>query len=779
MKKQWKIIGMTISAVVFCASSIVYLKKEVSLIMNTETVVINEVCHNFSVIEDESGEYENYIEIFNNTGETFDLTGCYLSDSREGNERLYIDKQEIGKKEFLLVYVRDKEFEIKNGTETLYLFNGQEEMLDKISLPYLKYNTSYARENDGEWNWQLQEPTPNMSNELAVELIPETMKEPVLSVESGFYEEEFMLTMHSESRGEIYYTLDGSDPSIEDYLYTEPLLISDASKNPNRYAARTDFTTEAGYEEMEYEVPEELIDKAVIVKAVVYDKEKKHKSKVVTKSYFIGFQEKGYSAFPIMSVVSDPQNLFDYEKGIYIVGKSGDKFLEEGGDSNNWVGNYSNRGRKWEKPAHIDYFDGQRRLSLSQEVGIRIKGSRSRGFMPKSLMLRAREEYSNKDEFEQLFFEDKGHSRVALFSGANDNITKVRDVLIRNICKELDYTTMEHKPCYVFLDGEYWGIYYITECYSEEYIEENYNVPQEDVIMIKNGALECGSEEGWKAYEELNQFIEESDFSEQAQYEELCEKIDIESYMDYYGTMIYISRKADWPVNNEALWRSGAITDKPYQDGKWRWMMFDLNYRSGGMAAKYIDFDSYEFVRSESILFDKLMENETFRKEFLINFCDIKNSCFASDVVLPELQYLCAEMKNPMLQELKRFYNNALTEMDFDADAADLYQFFEKRPEYIIERTKEEFELEGTYETLRILNENSEGGYIVVNDKITIQRELWEGGYFTDYPISVKAVPEEGYRFVGWQGDVLSQDEEICVSIVESGKILKANFVEE
>ena len=79
---------------------------------------------------------------------------------------------------------------------------------------------------------------------------------------------------------------------------------------------------------------------------------------MVTKSYFIGFQEKGYSAFPIISVVSDPQKVFDYENGIYVMGKTGDEFIASGGEIIDWRGNYSNRGRKWEKPAHIDYFDG-------------------------------------------------------------------------------------------------------------------------------------------------------------------------------------------------------------------------------------------------------------------------------------------------------------------------------------------------------------------------------------------------------------------------------------
>ena len=56
---------------------------------------------------------------------------------------------------------------------------------------------------------------------------------------------------------------------------------------------------------------------------------------------------------------------------------------------------------------------------------------------------------------------------------------------------------------------------------------------------------------------------------------------------------------------------------------------------------------------------------------------------------------------------------------------------------------------------------------------------MWRGSYFTDYPVTVTAVPAEGYRFVGWQGDCESEETVIEVDVTGEGICLRAVFAPE
>lgn len=43
----------------------------------------------------------------------------------------------------------------------------------------------------------------------------------------------------------------------------------------------------------------------------------------------------------------------------------------------------------------------------------------------------------------------------------------------------------------------------------------------------------------------------------------------------------------------------------------------------------------------------------------------------------------------------------------------------------------------------------------------------WNGTYFKSVPITLTAIPMHGYQFVGWQGDVVSQDPAITIELTD------------
>lgn len=526
----------------------------------------------------------------------------------------------------------------------------------------------------------------------------------IFSRSSGFYNEEFPLHIFAPT-DEIYYTLDGSDPDTNSLKYEKPLTIRDATENPNIYSVRTDVSTRFLDEEYidlsdepRYVVPNYLVDKCNVLKVVYYDKYG-NRSGIAEQIYFVGFDDKdGYENVNIISVNTDPENLFNYESGIYVTGARFDSYLEEGIPEDkleewvHWKANYNQRGRNWEKESHIHIFDRDKTLVLSQKTGIRIQGGASRAYYPKSLNIFARDEYGENRlnyDFWGTGFKPK---RVTLTCGGNDYYTKIKDRLACELSEDTYIATMHYEPYVLFLNGEYWGMFYLTEKYDAQYVEHYYGVERgandENIIIIKNGSVEVGMEEDKSQYYDyMVNFIEGFDMSDEENYRIACELIDIDSFIDYFAIESYIARVGDWPKSNYALWRSRNISDKPYEDGKWRWMLFDVNSKS--MGESYDDFDFIEENRKDSKLFDSLCENDEFKREFSERMIELTNKIFEKELVNQKITEYVQLMDQPIEKHFQRFFGT--TNGRFHSEVEEIRNFFNKREPYIAETLKYHF----------------------------------------------------------------------------------------
>ena len=515
-----------------------------------------------------------------------------------------------------------------------------------------------------------------------------------LSMESGFYEDSFYLEMACD-RGEIRYTLDSTEPDEHSLLYTGPILIEDASSNPNVYSMiedvcielRSDILKVAGREpKYGFTTPKQPVDKASVVRAVCIDAFG-NRSDVVNGVYFVGFGKKeAYDGMNIVAITTNPDNLFDFDKGIYVLGKTFDDTLVEGAgvppaiaNFGNWAGNYKNKGSQWEREAHICFFDTERNLTLSGDFGIRIQGGASRYMLPKSLNIYARKRYGSESiPALPLFGEDWQLHSLNLNAGGQGVETKIHDLLVNTLVADCDVLTREYEPYALFLDGEYWGVYWLTPRFKEDYFAGKYGF--EDVIVTKVDHIEVGDDSDFKAYKDMLYTIADNDLSDEANYARVCEIVDMESWIDYYAIELYICN-TDWPGNNRSLWRVRNGSDQPDADGKWRWVLFDVNL---SMDTARADNDFINRTTKRDPILASLYDNGTFRKALKEKMVELARNNFYPERVNAFVDEYEGRMRHVMGNEYIRFMNGR-TEEDFVEACEKIKDFFRLRYDYVIE----------------------------------------------------------------------------------------------
>jgi len=375
------------------------------------------------------------------------------------------------------------------------------------------------------------------------------------SVESGFYEDPFYLELSAPDGCEIYYTTDGSEPTRDSMHYNSPILVNDATIQPNRYSMRKDITYPYYWsEKFQYASPEYLIDKCTIIRATYY--KGVLRSNDISASYFVGYETKaGYDNISVISLTTDPVNLFDERTRIYVVDSEWNQYIASGKPPDQWHANFAGTGKKYERIGNIEFFGEGKELLGKWDVGDRIKGKSSRAFSPKSFYFFCNGSDSG-DRFSYDFWEDGYYPHcISVFSGSNDYGTRMRDYLLSDLIKDGDVSVLRFRPCVLFINGEYWGQYHLTDAFDEYKIGNDFGVDSSQLMIYRNEAMQTGADEEGLLYREAVNYLETADLSDEDNYKKACELFDMDNTIEYFSVMIYIARHGDWPQANMGAWR--------------------------------------------------------------------------------------------------------------------------------------------------------------------------------------------------------------------------------
>ena len=769
-------------------------------------VVINEICtNNKNSLLDSYGEYSPWIELYNFGKNTVDISGYGLSNE------VYIpfkwtfpQNTIINSNEYLIVFISDKKsindelhtnFELDINGDILFFSNKNAELIEKIEIPKLKENESYGRITDTVF--KKMTPTPKTENEILIE-------PPIFSKESGFYEEEFLLILSSSEGTKIYYTIDGSDPlnSSTAKIYKEPIKIYDRSSEPNFYAEigeEQNSPLSIGSMGGGYKRPNYLLDKPMVVRAC--SKNNERNSIVISHTYFVTTGNLAqYQDFTVVSLVTNPENLFDPDKGIYVVGN---EYVEAIKKNNNtfdfqkmWelmrVSNFYKEGPEWEKETNIAIFE-KGKISLQQNLGIKIRGFSTRMQPGKSFNVYAKKRFGKKSIKNVLFPNnyDMNHNLIDKYkSFALRNVfaeERIKDEFANKLLHERrEYQSItDTKKCILFLNGEYWGFYVMIEKFSENYIQSHFNVPGDYVTLIKEGELANGDQTEFDLYNNFMHEYSEKDLLDEKIYEEVKNFIDFDSFIEHFVIGIYLGT-LDWPGHNDGVWRYNGekIENNKYSDGRWRYISFDFDYTMGASFSMWgqdqkegYAIDNLKGLEMRknipTILFLPLLKNEDFRNQYILRFCDYVNEVFSIDKIdaliddykdnyLDMLAHGEVRWKgftySNELEAFANYKNNYITHFD------NIKKFFVERPKYALQHMKEYFNLIGELQEIIILKKGE--GKIKINTIITgFKEEKWIGRYFSNIPITITAIPSEKSEFKGWSGDVSSNEISITIDL--------------
>ena len=702
-------------------------------------LLMNEVMSsNLDVIADEDGDFEDWIEILNTGPDTLDLAGYHLSDDSFNPTRWQFPSRELLPDERLLVFASGKDragaelhtnFSLSASGEILILSAPGGMLVDLIAPVFLPVNVSLGRSPDGGGPGFLFSPaSPGAPNDgIAYTGIAEA---PVIDPPGGFHAGGVTATISDPSglADAVTWTLGGWDPGPDSTLYAAPIAVTATS----------------------------------VLRARAYESGKLP-SPIATASYLVDED----SPLPRVSVVTDPDNLWDDEIGIYVLGLDHDPHSPYYG-ANFW--------QDWERSAHLEYFDETGTLLTALDLGIKIHGNMSRVKPQKSLRLVTRGGYGASAIQVPLFAEQgldlAEFNRLILRNASNDwCIAHMRDGLAQSAVRHLDLDCQGYVPVQVFLNGEYWGVHNLREYLKQEYLVGHHAVDADGVDILEEQGIGEGLIWGDNAhYLALVDFLETNSLADPANYAWVTQQMEVENFATYNICEIFFGN-IDWPRNNRRFWRPAT------PDGRWRWFMIDLDYSSGmqeGPDYDYLDRATHPTGTSSqnppwaTLMIRSLLDNDGFRADFINRYQDHLNSTFTAERMVGRVTDNAARLDAEMERHQLRWEHSYI---GWQNDVDDLVDFFTERPAFAREHLKNKFALGDTL-TLTLDIQPPESGRVTLT-ALTVDT-LWSGLYLQGNPIALSAEPLPGWAFTGWS----TGESEAAITISPGAATqLTANFV--
>lgn len=623
----------------------------------------------------------DWVEIYNSTGSAVSLAGYGLSNNPKNPAKWVFPDISIEPGEYLLLYATgsaDKaqkknlklNFCISSTGEALFFFDPNGKLIDKLSAGRMRSGQSYGR--DGSDNrFYYAEPTPGAQNGKGYEGITQL---PAFSVTPGIYDNAVTVAITAGEGETIRYTTDCTTPNASSEVYSGELSIS--KNSVIRAAAFRD-----GY----------------------------LSGDVATATYL--FRSDGVNhALPVVTLVTDPDNLWNSKTGIYATGDQFDPDAASYADTLKSATYYQAKFATeeqvdtiWEKPAAFSLFDDNGKQVFTQNVGIRIAGSFGRGRAQKGFNVIARKEYG-KGSMEYPFFENRPYTEykaVVLRAGAQDqNRSKIRDELASGLLEGTDINILyqAYRPTVLYLNGEYWGVYFMKEKRNRFFVAQHENTENNVDLAIGKGFKQrsYGDNSDWVS---LYEYATSHDLSASDAYNYVAERMDVDSFRDYMIAEIYNGNTDTYNFQYYRL-----------KGGKWKFIFYDFcwGFQSPGHETLAFRMGKTPSDVCSAKLFAAMLQNKGWRDSFCRRFGELLNTAFAPERVSALIEELYGYVEPEIKREREKFNKDTFmgvkqpntnlgTYEGFQSEISKLKDFAQKRPEELKRQLQSNLGLSDSY----------------------------------------------------------------------------------
>ncbi|MGB0422749.1 MAG: CotH kinase family protein, partial [Flavobacteriales bacterium] len=544
---------------------------------------------------------------------------------------------------------------------------------------------------------------------------------PEVSLESGWYSGSQTATLIPTSATQsIHYSVNGDLPTTSHPYYFAPVQIESSSV----LSARAFSTANM--------LPSKPADITCIID------EENH-------------------GLPVFSVITDSLNLWDFNEGIYVSGPNAQENFPFF-DSNFW--------QPWSKWSRLEYFDGEQELRAKAEFDLEIHGGWSRAEPQKSFRFDFKSIYTGSLNYPVLsrkpYIEEHGNLNIRN-GGQRLDYDKIQDAIFSRVASKTHVHNSSYDPCLVYLNGAYWGVYGIREKIDEQYLEDNFDVDENQVDLLNSWSVLAGTRSDFdQAYSALMNTSPDGE----SYYDLLDSEFELQNYIDYFAFETYIQNQdwmgIAWGLNNTKLWRS-------QQNGKWSYVMYDTDLAFGLFGGQpddnYLQYARTPIAPSQhSMLFDRNLENEKFKCDFANRYADLVNTVFQSSEFNEEVDDLQALIADAMPDHIERwqtpfslgYWNNTVQQIK---------TYNALRVPTAREHVNNTLGFDGQVQVT--LNVVPAGAGSVQISTVTPDEYPWQGVYFNGCPVNISVMANEGYDFDHWEDNAfIAEGEEINDSLL-------------
>ncbi len=650
--------------------------------MNKTGVYISEVmASNDSVTTYPDAATGDWIELYNSGSETVDLSNWGMSDRLERGRRWQFPQgTTIGAGEYKVIMcdrltdkntVQELHTSFKVGKlkkETITLTDPTGRVLDKMILPEMRTDVSYGRTLGIAGLFYYDTPTPFKQNGDGFTGYAE---KPSFSTEPGLYYATTYVEFSIPEGTQVFYTTDCSVPT----------------QNSNPYHGERlelNFTT--------------------VLRARAFSTGNVKPSDTLTGTFFIYANH----SLPVVSVVTDPDNLWNKETGMLV---TGDNVIKEPGKlpfKNTVYRKIKDSGVKNE--CYVELYDDSGTQLISQGAAFSLMGDFSLDMPQKSFKFRAKSLYGAKT-FAAKLFPDREYTEYKSFvlrNSGNDSMwTRLQDGFQSRLMDYCDSTVAHQawKPYAVYLNGKYWGHMNLRERTDRFMLAqfEGYSLDDADKITLLqgNGRAKYGSNKAWKAMIKKIKAGNPAKNPEDLQY--ILDNVDVDNLFEYIAFEMFFGNS---DIGNTRFYRFDT------EGSKWKWVLYDVDY---GLYMS--NFNSPKSYTKEKGMGEKGIDNTILRKllsvpEYKDRYLTIYGQVFqklTTDVMLKILDQMVEQIKPEMQLHWDRWgeENDPMVISDVPTTVDGAYRYWEKRVERLrnVARKRPTLLWEFTQDTFNLTNE--------------------------------------------------------------------------